>query len=727
LEEPVAWIDRLRKEGRRSLNEAESKQLLRHYGVPTVAEWVAIHPEEALRQAQEIGFPLVVKGLGANLTHKTERGLVHVNVASTEALQHAYRMIAEGAGKDWEGCLIQPMVAGRREFVAGLVRDPQFGPVVMFGLGGIFTEALDDVVFRIAPFDESQALQMIDELAARKLLGDFRGEKAADRRALARVLLGLSRLALALPAVKEIDINPLIVSGDGTVTAVDALVVLEDADMVPGLPSDIEDAARVARINAALQEMTHPRAIAVVGVARTVVGAFSGIFRCVRNFGFPGKLYPINPSADDIDGIKAYPSLTALPERVDLVILSVPATAAPAALRDCIASGNRNVHIFTSGFKETGEEEGIRLQAEIKRIAEEGDLNIIGPNCMGLHVPAARLLTWAAASDISGPIAMVSQSGGHAQDFAGYAASRFGLHFSKVISYGNAVTMDSTDFLPFLAEDKQTRLIAMYLEGVQNGRRLLRQVTQINPTKPVVILKGGQTESGARTVASHTGSLAGGVKIWQAFFRQSGAVPVHSLEEMADVILALHHLPPIHGRGVAILGTGGGIGVGAADSCAKAGLNLPALPDDLKERLRAFIPPAGNMIGNPIDAHIILLKLELLGPTLALLAAQTNLDMFAISLHLDWLYGLEKGAHIDKIARYIADEARKHTGGKPLVVVWRQYQPNPDIRNARIRLEQTLLDAGVPVYEGLDRAVTALAKTTAYYAFQERANVQVSR
>lgn len=715
--EPVKLMELCRKEGRVSLNEAESKQLLQHYDVPVVSEVIAKDMAEAETMAQQMGYPVVLKGLGANLTHKTERGLVRVNLKSTTELHKAFREIHTEAGGDWEGCLIQPLVDGRREFVAGMVRDPQFGPAIMFGLGGIFAEALGDVVFRIAPVDHTQALQMLEGLETHKLLENFRGEAAANRDQLLNVLTGLSRLAMAHPEIKEVDINPLIVSPNGEVTAVDALVVLNQSDDFSfnnGTDKD-EDRQRTARLNAALDVMTHPKSIAVVGVARTKLGGYPGIFGCIRNFGYPGRLYPINPNADEIDGIKAYPTLLDLPESVDLTILSVPAPKVPDALRDCIASGNKNVHIFTSGFKETGEEEGIRLQADVERIARENGLNIIGPNCMGIHVPSERLLTWVAAPEKSGPVAFISQSGGNSQDFSNYAANYFGVHFSKVISYGNAAVLDSTDLLSYLGQDDETRIIAMYIEGVKDGRKLLRLVTEINRHKPIVIMKGGLSESGARTVASHTGSLAGGEKIWRAFFKQSNAICVDSLAEMAEVVLALNHLPKVRGRGVAILGTGGGIGVAAADSCAKAGVNLPALPPELLQRLREFIPPAGNMIRNPIDAHILLVRLDLLGPVLRLISSHPDLDMFVISLHLDWLFGLEEGKHIERIGNYLADEVQQYTSGKPLAVVLRQYQANPAAEKCRVNLKNRLLDAGIPVYDGLDRAVSVLSKVAGYY------------
>lgn len=705
-----------RQENRLTLDESESKQLLSSFGVPVVREHTARDEAEAVDKAGQIGYPVVLKGLGSRLTHKTELGLVRVGLKTDEEVRQAFIEVKTAGGADWEGCVLQPQVSGRREFVAGLVKDPQFGPVVMFGLGGIFTEAISDVVFRIAPLNEDQALQMTDELTARKLLGPFRGEPAVNRDQLCRVLTGLSRLAMAHPDIKEVDINPLIVDAEGGVTAVDALVILDDAETTfAGDRDEAAEARRTARIIAGLERATNPRAIAVVGVARTQMQTYPGIFRCIRNFGFPGNLYPIHPEADDIEGIKAYPSLKALPEPVDLVVLSIPAHKVPDALRECIATGNKNVHIFTSGFKESGEEEGIRLQAEIEKIALEGELNVIGPNCMGLHVPAARLLTWIAASPNSGSVAMVSQSGGNAQDFVNLANRRHRLYFSKVISYGNALTLDSTDYLSFLAQDDQTSIIAMYLEGVKDGPKLVRMITEINRSKPVVMVKGGLSESGARTVASHTGSMAGGAKIWKSFFRQTGVVPAANLEEMADAVSALHRLPPCEGRGLAVLGTGGGVGVAAADSCAKAGLEMPALSAAVMEKLRKYIPPAGNMIRNPIDAHIVLMKLELLGPTLQVLSAEPYLNMFALSLHMDWMFGLERGKHIERVARFIVDEAPRYLNGKPLVVVWRQYQPAADVVQARMRLEDILLEGGVPVYEGLDRAVTALAKVCDYY------------
>jgi len=707
-------IGQAKAQGRNTLTEAESKKLLAVYGVPVVKDKVATSLKEALSNAQKIGYPVVLKGLGAKLTHKTERGLVKINLKTAGEVRDAFQAVKTSAGRGWGGCLVAPFVQGKREFVAGLIRDAQFGPVVMFGLGGIFTEALADASFRIAPVDEKQARRMIEEISSRKLLASFRGEAAANTDQLVKTLVGLSSLGLAEPDVKEVDINPLIITPRGKVVAVDALVVL-DENPKPAKNSFVADQKTII---ADIETMTHAKSIAVVGAPRDTTDGFPGIFACIVDFGYAGELYPINRHADEIQGHKAYPSLTAIGFPVDLVVISIPAPYVPAALQDCVAAGCRNVHIFASGFAETGEEEGIRLQREIETIAREGGLNIIGPNCMGIHVPSTRMVTWVKPSEIPGPVAFVSQSGGNAQDYTAFAAEKLGVYFSKVFSYGNALTLDSTDFLDYLEQDEETKIITMYLEGVKNGRKLLNQITRINRTKPVIMIKAGLTEAGARAVASHTGSMAGGEKIWNAFFRQTGAIRVETLEEMAETAMVFDRLGQVRGRGVAVIGTGGGIGVAAADACSKEGLHLAPFSEDLVTKLRTFIPPAGNMIRNPLDAHLILVQMDLFGKTLEMLASQPYLDMFIISLHLDWLFSRKFGEVTRELARYIAFEARKHTAGKPLVVAVRQFIPADAIRQTVTDVKSILLEGGVPFFDSIPKAASALGKMVKYYEFQ---------
>lgn len=498
-------IGRARKEGRVTLSEIESRNILSRSGIPVVEDVVAATPEQAAAAAVNVGFPVVVKGLGAKLAHKSERGLVRVNLRSEEDVRLAFREIQDAAGADWEACLIQPQIEGRREFLAGMFRDPQFGPCILFGVGGVLTEALKDTSLRIAPLGRAQARAMISEIRATKLLGAFRGEAAADTEQLTDVLVSLSRLAVMHPDIAEIDINPLIVKPDGRLCAVDALVVLSDGSQQESNP--IID---VLQIRKAINAMANAESVAVVGATSAVRGGFLGIFGCMRHFGYAGRLYPINPKAEVIDGLKAYPNLVSLPEKVDLVILAVPARAVPDALKDCIASGNHNVHIFTAGFKESEGEGGEKRQEEIETIAREGGLHVVGPNCMGWYVPSKKMLTWNAAPAPSGPVSMISQSGGNAQEFTHHAARVHRIFFNKVVSYGNGLTLDSTDYLDYLAHDDSTSLITMYVEGVKDGRRFLEVMQETARRKPVMIMKGGLTESGARAASSHTGAMAGG-------------------------------------------------------------------------------------------------------------------------------------------------------------------------------------------------------------------------
>ena len=704
---------RTRQSGRKTLSEVESKTILKTYGIPVVDETVVRTQEECVLAAAKLGFPVVVKAVGGKLAHKTERGLVKTHLHSEEALRRAFAELRQAAGADWEAAVVQPLISGRREFMAGVFRDSQFGPCLMFGLGGVLAEALDDVTFRIAPIDKTQALAMIDEIRAKKILSAFRGEEAVDVNQLADVLTGLSRLSAERPEIVEVDINPLIVSPNGRMAAVDALVVTADAPDFCDPP-----VVDVATIRQALDQMAHARSVAVLGATSSVRGGYLGIFGSMRAFGYEGRLYPINRKAQEIDGIKAYPNLASLPEKADLVIVAVPAKAVPAALRDCVASGHANIHIFTAGFKETEEEEGRQLQREIEAIAREGSLRVVGPNCMGWYVPARKMLTWNAAPAPAGPVSMISQSGGNAQEFTHHAAKVHRLYFNKVISYGNALTLDSPDFLDYLAHDDSTSVIVMYLEGVKDGRRLTQVMQDATRRKPVVVLKGGMTDSGARAASSHTGALAGSRRLWEAFFRQTGAICASSLEEMADIAAAFHYLKQTDGKRVGVLSVGGGQAVAVADACAQAGMDLPAFSPATVDRIRAFIPPAGNMIGNPIDSYLAFMSLDYVGRIFDILKQSGEVDNIVVSLPLDWLCREEaQGNFVEIIARYLASEGRERLGGLPMVVAWRQYQDDEGFRKMRARMEDILLTAGVPVYEGLIRAVRALSCLERYSAF----------
>jgi len=468
--------------------------------------------------------------------------------------------------------------------------------------------------------------------------------------------------------------------------------------------------------NAELDRIFNPKSIAVVGAKRiTEVFDWKGMFGSIQDYGYKGRLYPINPNVTEINGSKAYPNLSALPESVDLVIVSVPAPAVPDVLRECASTGNKNIHIFTAGFKETGEPEGLRLQKEIESIALDNGFRVIGPNCMGIFVPELRIATWEEPIENVGAVAFLSQSGGHAQDFSNYASS-FGIGFSKAVSFGNALTLDSTDFLEYLGNDPKTKIIGMYLEGVKNGRKLLDLVRHINKTKPVIILKGGLTKSGNKAVASHTGSMAGEEHFWHAFFKQTGAIRAYSLEEMAHTTLAMLRLGKPKGSGVAVLGTGGGFVVAVSDFCSKVGLDLPPFSKSMQNSLRSYIPAAGNMIKNPLDAYPIFFDIDNSLPrTFDLIYQSTYIHMVIISLHIDWMdpdFSLQLASAITKYGP-------RHLKDKPCVVCWRTTKTNPKFKLAGYKLQKYLCEAGIPAYRSFEHAATSLSRLANYHLFHQ--------
>ncbi|MCK4722369.1 MAG: CoA-binding protein, partial [Dehalococcoidia bacterium] len=439
--------------------------------------------------------------------------------------------------------------------------------------------------------------------------------------------------------------------------------------------------------------------------------------RCFEQLGFTGRIYPVNPKATEILGYKTYPTVSSIPEPVDLVIIAVPAQALPDVLEDCIAANAKNIHVFTAGFEETGEKEAEELGRRVRQIALRGDLRIIGPNCMGLYVPEAGIGTFDRLPKESGPVSFLSQSGGHCNWFSHYAPD-YGIRFSKVISFGNAYVLDSTDYLEYLAVDPETRIICMYLKGVKDGRKLLRQVREINRVKPVILWKAGLTESGSRAVASHTASLAGEEAIWHGFFSQTGAVPVFSLEEMAETTMTFLYVKPPPGKRVAVLGLGGGTSVAAADVCAREGLEVPTLNRSTQAELRKFISPAGSSIRNPLDTGLVFRDVSMLAREMELVAADPVIDMLIIMPHLDMArhVGAEQA---DRLVNYLCDFAKNNSYGKPTVIVFHSFSNDPWEGELRARLRVELPQKGIAVYDSLTGASRALARFYNYHRVQK--------
>jgi acyl-CoA synthetase (NDP forming) len=588
---PTELIRKAKKEGRTALTEAESKEVLKGYGVPVVQESIAATPEEAISAAGKIGFPVVLKGLGAKLAHKTERGLVFLNLNNAEDVRRAAAQAASAGGGDLEGILIQPMLSGRREFVAGLFNDVQFGPVVMFGLGGIFAEALEDVVFRIAPLDKRDAGQMLEELRAKKLLGPFRGEQSVCSEQLVETLVGLSRIGMELPDVTEVDINPLLVGSDGRVTAVDALIILGQRPPAKALYPPIDPRS--------IAMLFYPRSIAFVGASGTLGKWGYRLFCNVVAGGFKGPIHLVNPKGGEIAGRPVFKSVMEIPGPVDLAVVTIPAAKVLDLIPEFKEKRIKNMLLITSGFAEIGAE-GRRLEEELVQAAREADILILGPNTMGICNPHDTL--FCCGSNVRpkpGTTTIVSQSGNLGVQLLDFAEHE-GIGIRAFGGSGNEAMITIEDYMEAFEVDDLTQTVVLYLESVKNGRRFFQSAKRVGKKKPVIMLKGGRTQAGNRAAASHTGALASNIRVFEAAARQAGIIVVGQPMDLLDLSAAFSSLPLPRGNRVALMTLGGGWGVVASDLCVENGLTIPDLSPELIARIDQILPPYWSR-SNPID------------------------------------------------------------------------------------------------------------------------------
>ena len=581
----------------RTLSESESKRLLAEFGVPIATERRATSPEEAVAAAREIGLPVVAKLNGERIAHKTERGLVRLNLPDEAAVQIAARELLAAATPD-DGdvdVLIAPMVRGNRELIVGLLRDPQFGPTVMLGVGGILAEAVADVVFRPAPLDDVTAREMIDQLSTQRLLGAFRGEAPVDRDRLAAALLALGLLAAARDDVASVDINPLIITTDGTPVAVDALVE------IGATASTRPAAARPRPTPEQFAALFEPRGVLVAG-ASSHPGKFG--FVAMHNLlvsGFEGAVHATNLQGEEVLGVQTVRDPEELPEgSIDLVMVCTPASANLELLRTCARKGARAAFVTSAGYGEAGEE-GKRAEAELVALCDELGILLAGPNGQGVVSTPAKLCAQIVAPyPPRGRIGVASQSGNLVSSFLNLARAS-GVGVSRAISAGNAAAVTVADYLEYFADDPETAVGLAYVEGIGDGRALFERLGAAAARKPLVLLKGGATEGGARAAASHTGALAANDKVFDGACRAAGITRAQSVEEAFEAAATFATQPLPQGPNVVVLTTAGGWGVVTADAITRdPDLELLVLPDDLREAIDRLLPPRWSH-NNPVD------------------------------------------------------------------------------------------------------------------------------
>jgi len=459
-----------------------------------------------------------------------------------------------------------------------------------------------------------------------------------------------------------------------------------------------------------LEPLFHPRSVAIAGVSSKpkAWGSGDSFLRSLRRVNFAGEIYPVNPKITESHGLPCYPDLRSIPGPVDYVISAVPATAVPDLLEDAIAKGVPFVHLFTSGFGETGDASRAELAQRIAAQAREAGVRLLGPNCMGVYCPEAGLAFQEVAPRRPGDIGIISQSGGNAEEVTN-AVARRGLRFSKIISYGNALDLNETDFLEYLASDPKTSVIGAYIEGPRGGRRFFQAMKHAAASKPVVVLKSALTETGGRAAASHTGSLAGAEPIWRAFSRQAGFVLVQTMEQLEDMIVALRLLPAPKAPGAVLVQSGGGSGVLGADAAARAGLAMPRLAPATRERLAAVTPIAGASVQNPVDTPNGLFgDPEHLVETLVAAASDPNIGVL---LYHAWLLDLDTGRGIDESAERIYSVVAKARARTDKAIALSLNLPSmPQELEQALTLTTQLVELGVPVFPTLYRGMDTLAR-----------------
>jgi len=359
-----------------------------------------------------------------------------------------------------------------------------------------------------------------------------------------------------------------------------------------------------------LEFLFHPNSIALVGITTAETWHWTRTFlESLLEFKFDRPFYLVNPKGGEIEGHRVYASLRDVPGNVDYVIGLVNAHIAPKLVEECAEKGVKAIHFCTAGFSETGDQDRIRLESEVAEAGRRTGIRIIGPNCMGIYCPESRLSFSPAFPKESGAVGVISQSGGNSIYLVRQAGLR-GIRFSKVISYGNACDINETELLEYLAQDDDTKIIALYIEGIKDGKRFRRALEEATRQKTVVLLKGGMTEGGARAAAGHTAALAGSRAAWDALCKQLAIISVNSIEELVDVLVTLVFLPTPRGRNAVLFGAGGGASVLIADEFERRGIRIPPLPAEIISQIREFTPIAGNILRNPVDYSQAMMNLE---------------------------------------------------------------------------------------------------------------------
>jgi acyl-CoA synthetase (NDP forming) len=651
--------------------------------------------------------PLVVKAYGPTIVHKSDVGAVQLGVAHDEV---ADVVAAMAARVDAAGFLVEEQCAPGVELIVGVV-DRGFGPMVAVGFGGTLTEVLDDVVLRCAPVGHDDALAMLDELRGAAILRGTRGRAGIDRDAVARIVVAAGELATSLgPSCAELECNPVIARPEGAV-AVDARLIVREA-------GHLDAAGAPRRTPTDFSPMFSARGIAIAGASATKSTFGNRFLAAYRDYGWTDGLYALHPTATEIDGVPAYPSLRDIPAPVDYAIAAVPASGCADLVRSA-AGVTPFVHIISGGFGEVGDA-GRALESQLRDAAHETGVRVLGPNCMGAFSPAGRLTFQEDAPRTAGHVGVISQSGGLAGDIVKVGDLR-GVHFSKLVTMGNAVDVTPGELCDFLVDDPETEVIGLYVEDPRDGAALVRALRRARGRKPVVVLVGGLSGQGGEAVASHTGSLAGDERVWQAIAASTGCTVVRTLEDFIGVLVMLQrhvHTASNDAHRVLIIGVGGGASVLSTDACDRAGLAVTKVDAAIQADLRAMGYGAGTSVANPLEIPFgpvapLDAFTRVLDPILARQAFSDVLVHFNVQSYFSFGPG---GA--DKLLPSLDMVAELAYPGARVTLVPRNIDTAPPELAAAMFARA--IERGLPCYRTLDEAAVAIAAVQQFTAARHR-------
>jgi 3-hydroxypropionyl-CoA synthetase (ADP-forming) len=582
------------------ITEELAKQVLSEYGVMVPRYALVKSAEEAEIEAGKVGFPLVAKIVSPEILHKTDVRGVKVGLQNQADVKDTFSDMYGRLSKQYtvKGVLLEKMAAaGGVELIVGLQNDPQFGPVIMAGIGGIYTEVFKDVSFRVLPITKEDAISMIDDLKGNKILKGFRGMPPVNSNMLAEALVNIGKFGTEMaPYYESIDFNPIIFY-ENEYVVVDAKILLREKP-------DLEVISKAQPESEYLDLFFNAKSVALIGASPEPGKVGNSVLESLAKHEYMGKVYPVNAKGySEIMGLKAYKSIDEIPDRVDVVVVTVDLKFVPDLLRSAAKKGIHNFVIISGGGKELGGERAT-IEGQIRELSKQLQIRIIGPNCIGMFNGENRLdcAFQGHARMIrprKGNVAFLSQSGTVGIAFM-ESSDTFGM--SKMISYGNRSDVDEADMIWYLSEDPQTRVIGLYVEGLGDGRKFMNTANRVikERGKPVVVFKNGRSARGAKQAASHTGSLGGSYAVVKGALDQAGIISVDSYEELTAALKALTWQPVPNGGRVAMVTNGAGPIIAAIDHFERLGLQVAELSEETKKSLKDHYPST-YVIGNPCD------------------------------------------------------------------------------------------------------------------------------